>query len=153
MFTWFLKTEKLNSKIKLSNNSFFVILIFAILKFRNIGRSTFYRSKFWLPPKSFWKLSMGVFGFAVHESEVTISKFKMAVKYIIFWWNFDNFSLIRFWTVTPGFLRSLITNHKIENGRSTMSVKYMIFTGQRIYARHIRSAILKSKFTTVFSDL
>ena len=44
-----IKNEKLNSKIKLSNNSSFVILIFAILKFRNIGRSTFPRSKFWPP--------------------------------------------------------------------------------------------------------
>ena len=39
--------EKINSKIKLSNNSSFVILIFVILKFRNIGRSTFRRYKFW----------------------------------------------------------------------------------------------------------
>ena len=46
---WFWKYENLNSKIKLSNNSSFVILIFAILKFRNIGRSTFRRSKIWLP--------------------------------------------------------------------------------------------------------
>ena len=38
------------SIMKLSNNSSFVILVFAILKFRNIGRSTFRRSKFWLPP-------------------------------------------------------------------------------------------------------
>ena len=37
-------TQKWNSKIELSNNSSFVILIFAILKFRNIGRS-----KFWPP--------------------------------------------------------------------------------------------------------
>ena len=36
--------------MKLSNNSSFVILIFEILKFRNIGRSTFRRSKFWPPP-------------------------------------------------------------------------------------------------------
>ena len=35
------KNEKLNSKIKLSNNSSFDILIFAILKFRNIGGSKF----------------------------------------------------------------------------------------------------------------
>ena len=33
-----------------SNNSFFVISIFKILKFRNIGHSTFVRSKRWLPP-------------------------------------------------------------------------------------------------------
>ena len=41
-----MKNEKLNSKIKLTCNSSFVILIFAILKFRTIGRSTFRRSKF-----------------------------------------------------------------------------------------------------------
>ena len=32
--------------MKLSNNSFFVILIFAFFKFRNIDRSTFRCSKF-----------------------------------------------------------------------------------------------------------
>ena len=32
-----MNNEKINSKIKLSNNSSFVILIFVILKFRNIG--------------------------------------------------------------------------------------------------------------------
>ena len=32
--------KKKNSKIKISNNSSFVILIFVILKFRNIGSST-----------------------------------------------------------------------------------------------------------------
>ena len=37
-FKWFLKNKKLNSKIKSSINWSFVILIFAILKFRNIGR-------------------------------------------------------------------------------------------------------------------
>ena len=45
MFKGFLKYEKFKSKIKLTNNSSFVILIFAILKFRNIGRS-----KIWPPP-------------------------------------------------------------------------------------------------------
>ena len=30
-----MNNEKINSKIKLSNNSYFVILIFVILKFRN----------------------------------------------------------------------------------------------------------------------
>ena len=45
-----MNNEKINSKIKLSNNSSFVILIFVILKLRNIGRSTFRRSKFWPPP-------------------------------------------------------------------------------------------------------
>ena len=48
-----MNNEKINSKIKLSNNSFFVILIFVILKFRNIGRSTFRRSKFSFPPLNF----------------------------------------------------------------------------------------------------
>ena len=41
-----MNNEKKNSKIKLSNNSSFVILIFVILKFRNIGHSAFRRSKF-----------------------------------------------------------------------------------------------------------
>ena len=52
-----MNNEKINSKIKLSNNSSFVILIFVILKFRNIGCSTLYRSKFWPPPNS-WKDQM-----------------------------------------------------------------------------------------------
>ena len=42
--------KKINSIMKLSNNSSFVILIFEILKFRNIDRSTFRHSKFWHPP-------------------------------------------------------------------------------------------------------
>ena len=46
-----MNNEKINSKIKLSNNLSFIILIFVILKFRNIGRSTFRRSKCWPPPK------------------------------------------------------------------------------------------------------
>ena len=46
VFKWFLKNEKLNSKIKLSNNSSIVILIFAILKLQNTGRPTFLQSKF-----------------------------------------------------------------------------------------------------------
>ena len=41
---------KKKSRIKLSNNSFFFILIFAISKFRQTGRSTFRRFKFWSPP-------------------------------------------------------------------------------------------------------
>ena len=45
-----MNNEKMNSKIKLPNNSSLVILIFVILKFRNIGRSTFFRSKFWPSP-------------------------------------------------------------------------------------------------------
>ena len=46
-----MSNEKINSKIKLSNNSSFTILIFVILKFRNIGRSTFEHSKFCTPPE------------------------------------------------------------------------------------------------------
>ena len=46
----FMSNEKINSKIKLSNNSSFAILIIVILKFRNIGRSTFEHSKFCTPP-------------------------------------------------------------------------------------------------------
>ena len=46
-----MNNEKINSKIKLSNDSSFVILIFVILKFRNISRSTFHRFKFWPPPE------------------------------------------------------------------------------------------------------
>ena len=40
----------MNSIIKISNNSSFVILIFAISELRNIGHSTFVRSKFCPPP-------------------------------------------------------------------------------------------------------
>ena len=57
MFKGFLKYEKLNSEIKLSINSSFVILIFAILKSQNIGRSTFSRSK--IVPSTFLVRSAG----------------------------------------------------------------------------------------------
>ena len=40
-----MNNEKINSEMKLSNNSSFVIVVFVILKFRNVGRSTFRRSK------------------------------------------------------------------------------------------------------------
>ena len=50
-----MNNEKIKSKIKLSNNSSFVILIFVNLKFQNIGRSTFCRSKFW-PPHKNWQI-------------------------------------------------------------------------------------------------
>ena len=46
-----MNNEKINSKIKLLKNSSFVILIFVILKFRNIDRSTFRLPKFWLSPQ------------------------------------------------------------------------------------------------------
>ena len=42
----------------------------------------------------------------------------MAVKYMDFLWNFDNFSLFRLGTVTQGFLKSLITNLKSESQNS-----------------------------------
>ena len=41
-----MNNEKMNLKIKLPDDSSFFILIFIILKFRNIGRSTFLRSEF-----------------------------------------------------------------------------------------------------------
>ena len=44
--------KKVNSIMKLSNNSSFVILIFGILKFRNIDCCTFCRFKFQPPPRS-----------------------------------------------------------------------------------------------------
>ena len=37
MFKWFLRNERKSLKIKISNNSSFFILIFAISKFRNTG--------------------------------------------------------------------------------------------------------------------
>ena len=46
----FWKMKKKSSKIKLSSNSSFFILIFAISKFWNTGRSTFRRSIFWPLP-------------------------------------------------------------------------------------------------------
>ena len=45
------KKSKQSSKTELSNNWPFFILIFAISKLRNTGRSTFRRSKVWPPPK------------------------------------------------------------------------------------------------------
>ena len=47
-----MSNEKIDPKIKLSNNSSFAILIFVILKFRNISRSTFEHYKFCTPPLS-----------------------------------------------------------------------------------------------------
>ena len=61
MFKWFLKNEKLNSKIKLSNNPSFVILIFAILKFRNISYSTFCLSKFLTLTFTLWGSKTNIF--------------------------------------------------------------------------------------------
>ena len=44
MFKWFLKNKKLNSKIKLSNNSYFVVLIFAIFSFQILTPTQFYHA-------------------------------------------------------------------------------------------------------------
>ena len=60
MSKWFLKYEKLNSKIKISNNSFFNIFISVILKFRNIGRSTFGRFKIWPPPFALYTRNVAI---------------------------------------------------------------------------------------------
>ena len=76
MFKWFLKNEKLNSKIRLSNNSSFVILIFAILKFRNIGRSTCHRFKFW-PPPIYINFQTFIFYSVLYDVAKTHSRFKM----------------------------------------------------------------------------
>ena len=49
------KNNKKNKFVKKIES--FAILIFVILKFRNIDRSTFRRSKFWSPPNStIWKI-------------------------------------------------------------------------------------------------
>ena len=64
----FLRNEKFNSEVKLSNKWYFVILIFAILKFRNIGRSIFRRSKFWPHPtahNSLFKIGEGTLPWAI----------------------------------------------------------------------------------------
>ena len=58
-----MSNEKINSRIKLSNNSSFAILIFVISKFRNIGRSTFEHSKFCTPPAILKFQNIGCFTF------------------------------------------------------------------------------------------
>ena len=68
VFKWFIKNKKSNSKIKWLNNSCFVTLIFAILLFRNIGRSRIHRSKFWLPPR---KIKTPIF-FYLHRTVQSI---------------------------------------------------------------------------------
>ena len=78
-----MNNEKINSKIKLSNNSSFVILIFVIFIFRNIGRSTFRRSKFWPPPEEvIWlvcgfhkKKALHDFQCRLHESSIICDTF------------------------------------------------------------------------------
>ena len=39
----------------------------------------------------------------------------MVVKYMIFWWNFDSFALIRLGMGTRDFSRFLITNQESES--------------------------------------
>ena len=79
MFKWFLKNEKLNLKMKLSNNSSFVILIFAILKFRNIGRFTFRPSKFW--PKYFILFFFITWTLKVFDNFVKFHKFSKLLNF------------------------------------------------------------------------
>ena len=111
---WFLKNEKLNSKIKLSNHPSFVILIFAILIFRNIGRSTFRRSKFWPPPKIWIKIKIiwkTIKTLILDNNDVKklLKNQKMFDKLIdeIFvfciWMNFDRFSINKFDTFNKNF--------------------------------------------------
>ena len=50
----------------------------------------------------------------------------MAVKYIIFQWNFDNFALIRLRTVTREYLRSPITNLNPESQNSKWRLSLVI---------------------------
>ena len=71
-----MNNEKINSEIKVSNNSSFVILIFVILNFRNIRRSTFRRSKSWKSVISLrlWKGREGqIWMFTNFDSEVKIN--------------------------------------------------------------------------------
>ena len=62
-----MNNEKINSKIKLSNNSSFIISIFEVSNFRNTGRSIFCRYKFWLPP------NFGTYAFDKKNSERLLS--------------------------------------------------------------------------------
>ena len=73
-----MNNEKINLKIKLPNNSSFVLLVFVILKFQNIGRSTFYRSKF-SPPHKNWQI-LKLF---VHSILIIFFIFQI-VKFLIF---------------------------------------------------------------------
>ena len=75
----------------------------------------------------------GVIEVVDYESEVRISKFKMAdlmaVKYIIFEWNFDIFALVRLGTANQRFLRSPITNLKSSHSWDKVS-NFFKFTHQ-----------------------
>ena len=117
--------KKINSKIKLSNNSSYVILIFVILKFRNIGRSTFRRSKFWPPPEF---SNFDIICDAIREKGPTIQKidFRIMCDPISLWtdhlWgairNFLSTSFCKAWIIEKEFLHafravliSLIARH------------------------------------------
>ena len=67
----FLKYQKLNSKIKLSNNSSFVILIFAIWKFRKIGHSTFFSFQNLTSTRGFWRRSSSLVNNFFMQDEAT----------------------------------------------------------------------------------
>ena len=56
------KKWKIKFENKIVDYSSFVILIFAVLKFWNISRSTFRRSKFWLPPQSTLEVFLNIQG-------------------------------------------------------------------------------------------
>ena len=105
----------------------------------------------------------GVIEVVDYESEVRISKFKMAdlmaVKYIIFEWNFDIFALVRLGTANQRFLRSPITNLKSSHSWDKVSnffkfthqiEKKMKFLGKQIlnYEKAKQKLILKKKGTT-----
>ena len=90
----FLRNEKLNSKVKLSNNWYFVILMFAILKFRNIGRSIFRRSKFWPHPtahNSLWKIGEGTLPWAILRFRIFSNFSQKFEKIKITVWKSDNY--------------------------------------------------------------
>ena len=77
---------------------------------------------------------LGVFEVSDYESEIRTSKFKMAdpiwrSSIWFFCWNLDNFALIYLGTVTWGFLRSLITNLKLEPQNLKRRIQY----GGRVY--------------------
>ena len=51
----------------------------------------------------------------------------MEAKPMIIRWSVDNFALSCLGMVIRWLLRSLITNLKVQNGESSMSVEHMIF--------------------------
>ena len=51
----------------------------------------------------------------------------MVAKYMILWWNFDNFALILLGTITRGFSQLLITNFEIKTLRIQYGGQVMFF--------------------------